>query len=142
MCIQGGWETDETVEAAAKRETIEEAGVRGVLEVGTLEPLSHAISLFSCCTPVVFPSRQLWDSGPLTPHLVPAGADARGVQLLECEGVASGALQQAARHGAHVRDARGGGAAEVARGRPAHPPLGGHRAHACLRVSPPTGTRQ
>lgn len=31
--IQGGWETDETVEAAAKRETIEEAGVRGVLEV-------------------------------------------------------------------------------------------------------------
>ena len=36
--IQGGWETDETVEAAAKRETIEEAGVRGVLEVCTFWP--------------------------------------------------------------------------------------------------------
>lgn len=33
--LQGGWETDETVEAAAKRETIEEAGVRGTLEVRT-----------------------------------------------------------------------------------------------------------
>lgn len=29
---KGGWETDETVEAAARRETIEEAGVRGTLE--------------------------------------------------------------------------------------------------------------
>jgi 8-oxo-dGTP pyrophosphatase MutT (NUDIX family) len=36
--IQGGWETDETVEAAAERETIEEAGVRGVLEVCTIWP--------------------------------------------------------------------------------------------------------
>ena len=32
-CEQGGWEADETVEAAAARETVEEAGVRGVLEV-------------------------------------------------------------------------------------------------------------
>lgn len=29
---KGGWETDETVEAAARRETVEEAGVRGNLE--------------------------------------------------------------------------------------------------------------
>ena len=32
-CVQGGWEDDETVEAAALRETVEEAGVRGTLEV-------------------------------------------------------------------------------------------------------------
>ena len=31
-CAQGGWETDEDVEAAAARETVEEAGVRGRLE--------------------------------------------------------------------------------------------------------------
>ena len=31
--MQGGWEADETVEAAAARETVEEAGVRGALEV-------------------------------------------------------------------------------------------------------------
>jgi 8-oxo-dGTP pyrophosphatase MutT (NUDIX family) len=31
---KGGWEDDERVEAAAQRETIEEAGVRGVIEVG------------------------------------------------------------------------------------------------------------
>lgn len=30
---QGGWEDDETVDAAARRETVEEAGVRGELEV-------------------------------------------------------------------------------------------------------------
>ena len=30
---QGGWEKDETVEDAAARETVEEAGVRGRLEV-------------------------------------------------------------------------------------------------------------
>jgi hypothetical protein len=30
---QGGWEDDEPVEAAAERETVEEAGVRGLLEV-------------------------------------------------------------------------------------------------------------
>lgn len=30
---KGGWETDETVEAAARRETMEEAGVRGDIEV-------------------------------------------------------------------------------------------------------------
>lgn len=30
---QGGWETDETVEEAACREALEEAGVRGVIQV-------------------------------------------------------------------------------------------------------------
>ncbi|KAK9790526.1 hypothetical protein WJX73_010660 [Symbiochloris irregularis] len=34
---KGGWETDETVEDAAARETVEEAGVRGQLEV----PMAH-----------------------------------------------------------------------------------------------------
>lgn len=33
MRCQGGWETDESVEVAASRETVEEAGVRGRLEV-------------------------------------------------------------------------------------------------------------
>ena len=37
---QGGWEADETVEAAAARETVEEAGVRGVLEV-SLQHCQH-----------------------------------------------------------------------------------------------------
>ena len=36
---QGGWEEDETVEAAAARETVEEAGVRGRLEVSLLASL-------------------------------------------------------------------------------------------------------
>lgn len=31
--LQGGWEDDESVEAAARRETVEEAGVRGTIEV-------------------------------------------------------------------------------------------------------------
>ncbi len=33
IVLQGGWETDEDVESAAARETVEEAGVRGRLEV-------------------------------------------------------------------------------------------------------------
>ena len=40
---QGGWETDETVEAAAARETVEEAGVRGALEVRVVA-LSQRVS--------------------------------------------------------------------------------------------------
>lgn len=35
---KGGWEEDESVEAAAKRETVEEAGVRGSLEEPMLGP--------------------------------------------------------------------------------------------------------
>ena len=38
---QGGWETDEDMHAAAKRETVEEAGVRGKLEVW---PADHELS--------------------------------------------------------------------------------------------------
>ncbi len=34
--MQGGWEDDESVESAAQRETVEEAGVRGVLEVSPM----------------------------------------------------------------------------------------------------------
>jgi diphosphoinositol-polyphosphate diphosphatase len=34
--LQGGWENDETVEEAAAREAIEEAGVRGDIVVGSL----------------------------------------------------------------------------------------------------------
>ncbi|KAJ0798673.1 putative NUDIX hydrolase domain-containing protein [Helianthus annuus] len=33
---KGGWESDETVEEAACREALEEAGVRGILDVGCL----------------------------------------------------------------------------------------------------------
>lgn len=33
---KGGWETDESVESAAQRETVEEAGVRGELETPML----------------------------------------------------------------------------------------------------------
>lgn len=33
---KGGWEQDEDVQAAAARETVEEAGVRGELEVRSL----------------------------------------------------------------------------------------------------------
>ena len=36
---QGGWETDETVEEAACREALEEAGVRGLLQVCLLCPI-------------------------------------------------------------------------------------------------------
>lgn len=35
FCPQGGWEDDESLEAAARRETVEEAGVRGSIEVST-----------------------------------------------------------------------------------------------------------
>ncbi|KIZ06398.1 hypothetical protein MNEG_1559 [Monoraphidium neglectum] len=34
---KGGWEDDESVESAAKRETVEEAGVRGAIEVSLPE---------------------------------------------------------------------------------------------------------
>lgn len=31
--LQGGWETDESITEAASRETLEEAGVRGIVQV-------------------------------------------------------------------------------------------------------------
>ena len=37
LMLQGGWETDETAEEAAARETMEEAGVKGELQAS----LSH-----------------------------------------------------------------------------------------------------
>lgn len=36
FCGQGGWEDDETVVEAACREALEEAGVKGILNVGSL----------------------------------------------------------------------------------------------------------
>jgi diphosphoinositol-polyphosphate diphosphatase len=39
---KGGWEEDETVETAAQRETVEEAGVRGVLELPLLGVFAFA----------------------------------------------------------------------------------------------------
>lgn len=45
--MQGGWEADETVEAAAARETVEEAGVRGALEVHSAAV--HAAALCLSC---------------------------------------------------------------------------------------------
>ena len=45
---QGGWERDESVSAAAARETLEEAGVRGVLEVAPL--LFSAYIICECQT--------------------------------------------------------------------------------------------
>ena len=42
LCIeQGGWENDECMEEAAKRETEEEAGVIGVVQVSTCNPSLH-----------------------------------------------------------------------------------------------------
>lgn len=34
LYFQGGWEDDETVNEAACREALEEAGVKGILDVG------------------------------------------------------------------------------------------------------------
>lgn len=36
LAYQGGWELDESVEEAASRESLEEAGVRGNVEVSVL----------------------------------------------------------------------------------------------------------
>lgn len=41
--LQGGWENDETVEEAAKRESLEEAGVRGDLVVWITTLFSFAL---------------------------------------------------------------------------------------------------
>jgi diphosphoinositol-polyphosphate diphosphatase len=48
---KGGWEQDEVVEKAARRETVEEAGVRGDLElpaIGTFPFLSSKYSTVTC----------------------------------------------------------------------------------------------
>ncbi len=47
--VQGGWEADETVEAAAARETVEEAGVRGALEVHSAA-VHAAVLCLNCAT--------------------------------------------------------------------------------------------
>ena len=51
MLLQGGWETDETAAEAAARESLEEAGVRGELQVRTRarHPLSNTVSLVLAC---------------------------------------------------------------------------------------------
>jgi 8-oxo-dGTP pyrophosphatase MutT (NUDIX family) len=49
--LQGGWEDDETVEAAAQRETVEEAGVRGSIEVcGKVALLSQDTAAPAVCS--------------------------------------------------------------------------------------------
>jgi len=50
--VQGGWEADETVEAAAARETVEEAGVRGALEVRSAA-VHAAVLCLNCATECV-----------------------------------------------------------------------------------------
>lgn len=45
VVFQGGWENDETVEEAAVREAIEEAGVRGELMVSFTSNLYVTLSL-------------------------------------------------------------------------------------------------
>lgn len=48
MCLnnhQGGWELDESKKEAALRETIEEAGVRGVVGVRLLDLINKHIRL-------------------------------------------------------------------------------------------------
>jgi len=51
LLLQGGWETDETAAEAAARESLEEAGVRGELQVRTRarHPLSNTVSLVLAC---------------------------------------------------------------------------------------------
>lgn len=46
MWLQGGWELDESMEEAAYRETLEEAGVTGHLEVSTCKNTSVLFSFF------------------------------------------------------------------------------------------------
>jgi diphosphoinositol-polyphosphate diphosphatase len=43
---QGGWELDESVEEAASRESLEEAGVLGNVEVGVLLPVANYLCSF------------------------------------------------------------------------------------------------
>ena len=61
--MQGGWEADETVEAAAARETVEEAGVRGNLEVSLSSccaMLCHAVLPSACSVAVMLQTPASW----------------------------------------------------------------------------------
>ena len=58
--VQGGWETDEDVESAAARETVEEAGVRGRLEVSCPESLYTAIVASCSCRMCCGEHHQEW----------------------------------------------------------------------------------
>lgn len=42
---QGGWEEDENMHDAARREALEEAGVKGILSVGFFSVLGTALGL-------------------------------------------------------------------------------------------------
>lgn len=60
---QGGWEADETVEAAAARETVEEAGVRGSLEVSDIPdpgPCHRIYSYTTVCSVPLIESSTVW----------------------------------------------------------------------------------
>lgn len=61
---KGGWELDEILEIAARRETVEEAGVRGELEMPLLGAFSHVSSKYTDmkCTAYMF---ALWVSEEL-----------------------------------------------------------------------------
>ena len=50
VSCQGGWELDESLKAAAKRETVEESGVRGKVEVSiaVICPYSCFICPYLC----------------------------------------------------------------------------------------------
>lgn len=51
LTLQGGWETDETIEQAALREALEEAGVQGNVEVSSQSfhlPPIRTVHLVSC----------------------------------------------------------------------------------------------
>ena len=63
--MQGGWETDETVNGAAARETLEEAGVRGIIEVS---PCTKKARRRHCSSFEHFSKRWLtedWDEEPI-----------------------------------------------------------------------------
>lgn len=54
---QGGWEDDETVEEAACREALEEAGVRGIIKVGS--PSCLVINAYSLHNALLYKDLQI-----------------------------------------------------------------------------------